>query len=309
MTEDGRTVFHDLNGSPDEPDEVVVDLQTGLTAEAPTVEVEKTDETTTIVQEVVEAAPDPEAVEKPKHDSFEARLQREQRAKTRQRERADAAERTLAEERQARAQEREQVNARLAALEKTAPPVTAEFDQKLNDAQERLTTAIADGNSSEQAKITRELSQLELDRRVAAATARQPAPKVEIKPEPKTRTVNPKAEQWKARNTWFGKPEFQVQTDAAIAAAGLLEHQEGWDPSDEDFYAEVDARLAKSVRIPKARPNGSTVASTQGRQDPPGNTVRLTRGDQEIMRTLKLDPENPAHLKRYALEKRAAQNA
>lgn len=315
MTEETRTVFHDLNGTPDEPEEVVVDLKTGVAAEAPVVEVEGTpDDQTQIVQEVVEALPDePGEVEatKPKHDSFQARLDRETRAKTRQRERADAAEQQLAEERAARAQEREQVNARLAALEKSAPSATADADLKLADAQERLTQAFADGNPAEQAKIAREMAGLELDRRIAAAKAER-AQQPQTKPiaeTPSTKAApkaNPKAEQWKARNAWFGKPEFKAQTDAAVAIAGQLEHEEGWDPSDEDFFAEVDARVRKAVRVPQTKSAGSTVAGTGGRDAPAGNVVRLTRADQDVMVTLKLDPTNPVHLKRYAQEKRAA---
>lgn len=304
MAQEPRTVFHDLNGTPDTPaEEIAVDL-TASAVEEPKVEVEQTDEPQ--IETIAVESEEPEVQTKPKHDSFDARLDRERRAKIRERERAGALEKQLTEERA----EREKMNQRLVALEKTAPPPTAEIDLKLAKAKDELTTAIADGNPAEQVRLSSEISDLQLERRIAnanATRAREQPQQPQPKERPAATTANPKAEQWKSRNAWFGKPEYRVQTAAAIEVAGLLEHDEGWDPNDDDFYAEVDKRVAQNVRIPRTKTNGSNVAGTGGQNPPSGNVVRLTRNDQEVMRTLKLDPTNPAHLKQYALEKRALQ--
>ena len=54
---------------------------------------------------------------------------------------------------------------------------------------------------------------------------------------------DPKAEQWASDNNWFGKDN--VMTAAALAIDAELKN-EGYDPSDNDFYQEIDNRIKTS---------------------------------------------------------------
>lgn len=51
---------------------------------------------------------------------------------------------------------------------------------------------------------------------------------------------DPKAIQWASKNEWFGKD--QIMTNAALSIDSQLK-EEGFDPSDDEYYSEVDQRL------------------------------------------------------------------
>ena len=51
---------------------------------------------------------------------------------------------------------------------------------------------------------------------------------------------DPKAIQWASKNEWFGKD--QIMTNAALSIDAQLK-EEGFDPSDDEYYSEVDQRL------------------------------------------------------------------
>ena len=55
-----------------------------------------------------------------------------------------------------------------------------------------------------------------------------------------TPEYDPKAIEWASKNSWFG--EDQIMTAAALTVDKELKN-EGYDPSDEDFYEAVDVRL------------------------------------------------------------------
>ena len=61
-------------------------------------------------------------------------------------------------------------------------------------------------------------------------------------------TANPalaqeKAQQWAAANDWFNSD--RVMTAAALEIDSQLQ-EEGFDPSDDDYYAEVNSRMAQA---------------------------------------------------------------
>jgi hypothetical protein len=53
---------------------------------------------------------------------------------------------------------------------------------------------------------------------------------------------DPKAIDWASKNEWFGKD--QIMTNAALLIDAQLK-QEGFDPSDDEYYDEVDSRLSR----------------------------------------------------------------
>ena len=60
---------------------------------------------------------------------------------------------------------------------------------------------------------------------------------------PNPADYDPKAVEWAMNNSWFGQD--QLMTAAALAIDAQLK-DEGFDPSDDEFYSEVDARLRNS---------------------------------------------------------------
>ena len=54
---------------------------------------------------------------------------------------------------------------------------------------------------------------------------------------------DPRAIQWKDKNTWFG--DDKIMTAAAFALHSQLTEEEGFDPNTEEYYSEVDSRMRK----------------------------------------------------------------
>lgn len=61
--------------------------------------------------------------------------------------------------------------------------------------------------------------------------------------QPQQPQYDPKAVEWAEKNEWFGQDK--VMTAAALALDAELKEQ-GWNPSEDDFYTEVDKRLKES---------------------------------------------------------------
>lgn len=78
---------------------------------------------------------------------------------------------------------------------------------------------------------------------------------------------DPRAVQWAAKNDWFGKD--QIMTQAALAVDAELK-SEGFDPSDDEYYDEVDRRL--SEQFPEKM--GAPKKDTPRLQDAPSNPAR-----------------------------------
>ena len=61
--------------------------------------------------------------------------------------------------------------------------------------------------------------------------------------QPQQPQYDPKAVEWAEKNEWFGQDK--IMTAAALALDAELKEQ-GWNPSEDDFYTEVDKRLRES---------------------------------------------------------------
>ena len=126
-------------------------------------------------------------------------------------------------------------------------------------------------------------------------------------------TFDPKAVEWAEKNQWFGQD--QVATAAALAIDANLKN-EGYDPSSDDFYKEVDRRLRQELpnKFGAAPASSATtkeqVVGGQSRKSPDstggkkGNRkVKLTRDDIELAKKWNIP------LERYAKEKAKAEKA
>jgi hypothetical protein len=115
---------------------------------------------------------------------------------------------------------------------------------------------------------------------------------------------DPKAQEWAKKNNWFGSDV--AMTTSAFAFHRQLVEQEGYDPTSEEYYAEVDKRMAEAFphKLGQAQQNkvnevvagssrGSTTARTRSRRK-----VQLTPSQVAIAKRLGVPLEEYAkHVK------------
>ena len=115
---------------------------------------------------------------------------------------------------------------------------------------------------------------------------------------------DPRAEEWAAKNSWFGQDN--VKTAAALAIDAELKG-EGYDPRDEEFYQEIDNRLKKAFspsvgeteeRVQESSSTPAQVVSGASRLSPSSsNKVKLSKEDVRLAQKWNIP------LEQYAAEK------
>jgi len=106
--------------------------------------------------------------------------------------------------------------------------------------------------------------------------------------------MDPKAEAWASKNTWFGTDNAMTYT--AFDIHKKLTEEEGYDPSSEEYYQEVDKR----IRLEFPQKFGTTENTTQ---EKPSQTVASAKRPGMIGRrkTVKLTPSQVAIAKRLGV--------
>src|SRR6056300_873617 len=104
-------------------------------------------------------------------------------------------------------------------------------------------------------------------------------------------TQNPKAETWASRNTWFGQDSAMTYT--AFDLHKKLTEQEGFDPSSDEYYQEIDKRIRLEFpqKFATTEPTETTkpvqtVASAKRSTKTGRKTVRLTPSQVAIAKKL-----------------------
>lgn len=129
----------------------------------------------------------------------------------------------------------EQFESRVSSELETAKRVLKEAHEtgdidKLVEAQEALAELTLQKTTAKSSK----------EAPVAAEREEQPVPQAAPQPAPQ-QAVDPKAEKWAKENEWFGQDE--VMTYAAFGIHRRMVEDEGFDPSSDEYYAEIDTRL------------------------------------------------------------------
>ena len=179
----------------------------------------------------------------------------------------------------------EQFESRVSSELETAKRVLKEAHEtgdvdKLVEAQEalaELTLQKTTAKSSKEAPV-------EVQREEAPAP--QAAPQAAPQPAP-----DPKAEKWAQENDWFGQDE--VMTYAAFGIHRRMVEDEGFDPTSDEYYAEIDNRLRTEFPNKfdsKAKSNGgrkvASAESSASRKKSGRKTVRLTPSQVAIAKKL-----------------------
>ena len=153
------------------------------------------------------------------------------------------------------------------------------------ESQRKLTSLALENDRAKQAKMQQDRlrQQAEQQAQMAAAQPQQQRPQA--------KRPDPQAEQWASRNSWFGQDE--AMTYAAFGIHKKLVEQEGFDPTSDDYYTELDKRMGNEFPH-KLKSNGGskrpaqTVASvsrgSSGRSS--GKKVRLTPSQVAIAKKL-----------------------
>ncbi len=136
---------------------------------------------------------------------------------------------------------------------------------------------------------------VDVDKEIQARSQVQQQPQVQ---------PDPKAQNWAKKNEWFGSDV--AMTTSAFAFHRQLVEQEGYDPTSDEYYAEVDKRMAEAFphKLGKTQQNmvnevvagssrGSTTARTRSRRK-----VQLTPSQVAIAKRLGVPLEEYAkHVK------------
>ena len=162
------------------------------------------------------------------------------------------------------------------------------------EANKRIATLAFENAKLDQAKAGREETQAEkpVQNLSQGVQINQPAMDDSINPDPR-------AEAWAAKNTWFGSDRAMTYT--AFEIHKDLTEKEGYDPSSEEYYAEVDKRIR--VDFPHKFGNTEnkqstapvqTVASANRSVKPGRKTVKLTPSQVAIAKKLGVPLEDYA---------------
>ena len=174
-------------------------------------------------------------------------------------------------------------------------------------AQQELAAAIQNGDAEAQVKANKRIATLAFEnakldaakegREVQTTQAEKPvtnlsqANNVNIPQTDDPINMDPKAEAWAAKNSWFGSDRAMTYT--AFEIHKDLTEKEGFDPSSDEYYAEVEKRI--KVDFPHKFGNTSekqttapvqTVASASRSVKPGRKTVRLTSSQVAIAKKL-----------------------
>jgi len=120
----------------------------------------------------------------------------------------------------------------------------------------------------------------------------EPRPEINLSrsTEPQLR-AEPKAEAWGAKNKWFGSDSAMTYT--AFDIHKKLVDEEGYDPSSDEYYVEIDKRIRldfphkfdKNATTESTKPT-QVVASAKRSVKPGRKTVRLTPSQVAIAKKL-----------------------
>ena len=151
------------------------------------------------------------------------------------------------------------------------------------EANKKMIALSAENERANQAKLAQERQQQQAQQQQAAPQQMQAAPQQQIK------RPDPKAQDWAARNEWFGQDE--AKTFAAFGIHKKLVEDEGFDPTSDEYYTELDRRIsdtfggeAKSASKRPAQTVAGVSRSNSGRSS--GKKVRLTPSQVAIAKKL-----------------------
>lgn len=175
--------------------------------------------------------------------------------------------------------------------------VKAREENDLNteiEAQERLAALV-----QEQRQVAAWLQE-QNDQRQQAQEAPPQAARApqQAAPQPKP-AADPRAEEWAARNPWFG--QNRMLTYGAWGIHQQLVEEEGIDPSSDEYYTELDRRLRDEFPKHFAGEQSSNQPTRQQRSAPAVAPAARSSGVNSVRRTVRLSPSQVAIAKKLGV--------
>lgn len=173
--------------------------------------------------------------------------------------------------------------------------------------QDKYAKAVQAGDVKAQVEAQEELTRLTIDaERLRATQARQskePEAGTEVKtestPKPEQqRKPDPKAEAWAQKNPWFGSDEAMTYTVFSIHKK--LVSEEGFDPTSDEYYSEIDKRMKNEFPHKFSREADVNVST----DDRPVQTVASASRSQSkatARKTVRLTPSQVAIAKKLGV--------
>jgi hypothetical protein len=107
----------------------------------------------------------------------------------------------------------------------------------------------------------------------------------------RTEQADPKAESWGAKNRWFGTDTAMTYT--AFDLHRKLTDEEGFDPSSDEYYAEIDKRIRlefpqkfDTTNVNSTKPTQIVASARRSVNNSGRKTVRLTPSQVAIAKKL-----------------------
>jgi len=150
------------------------------------------------------------------------------------------------------------------------------------EANKRMIALTSQSERAAQAKQAQE-------RQKQQPQAQQPMQQPQQQAAPQVKRPDPKAEEWASRNEWFGQDD--AKTFAAFGIHKKLVEDEGFDPTSNDYYTELDRRISDTFGGSSQAPGKRAVQTVagvsrnnSGRSS--GKKVRLTPSQVAIAKKL-----------------------
>lgn len=207
-------------------------------------------------------------------------------------------------------QQNQQMKQRIAEMDQGyVTEYSSRVDSQFEQAKKLLKEARDMGEIDKEIEAQELLSRLSIEKeRVRMSKSRveqpvqevqQPQPKQEQQPQPQQQ-LDPKLVSWMGKNdNWFNKD--LVMTRGAQAIHETLVASEGYDPTSDDYYSEIDKRMRHEFphKFQSQRQNAQSVApASSGRSIKSGRkkSVELTPGQVAFAKKMNIP------LERYAKE-------
>ena len=187
---------------------------------------------------------------------------------------------------------------------------SGEFEKRvksdLEAAQIKLKEAISNNDIDEQVKAQTMLAGLSMDstrldamKKIKEQADQQPVEEQTRQPVMQqtpaaTPAPDPKADAWAAKNTWFGTDN--AMTYSAFDIHKKLVEEEGFDPTSDEYYSEVDKRIR--LEFPHKFANNKESTAEQPAQTVASAKRPATKGRRK---TVKLTPSQVAISKRLGV--------
>ena len=207
--------------------------------------------------------------------------------------------------------EQEKLKSRLAKLD---TGYVSEMEGRVKSSMEaavaKLAKAREDNNLKDEVSAQAEISRLGYeearlnDLKSKQVKEEKPVEQQEELNQPIPRRIDPKAQEWAEKNTWFNKD--LVMTEGAKAIHRQLVEEEGYDPvnQSEEYYSEIDKRIALEFPHKFVKKEEETTKPTQ-------TVASATRSSRSGRKTQRLTPSEVAIAKKLGvpLDKYAEQKA